>query len=116
MSKEPKVIDLTPYVLPGDEDDDSDSAMWRTYKNYLKVKKASRADANIALMPKLAEKGKLVRYSEYHYAFQATGSDEVIDLWPTANKWRSRNRQTTKFGGVASLLRYLERKGNSNGK
>ena len=106
-----KVIDLTPYVLPGDIGDDSDAAMWRTYKNYLKVKKASTAEANIALLPKLAKKGTLVRHSEYHYAFQATGSSEVIDLWPTGNKWRSRNRRTTKFGGVASLLRYLEKKG-----
>lgn len=111
-----KVIDLAPYCDPSDKDDDSDAALWRAYKNYKKQRKASLEECNRALMPKLETYGTLTSYTIYHYAFWPKDIEEVIDLWPSSGKWRVRNRGTTHGGGVASLIRYLEKKAKTNGK
>lgn len=94
--------------MSAQSDDDSDSAMWASYKA---MKQAKRADNRSQSADVLTREG--IRYTSHNGGAHliVEGVNGYIDFWPGPGRWTTRDG--IKGFGVRKLVNHIKAKGGT---
>lgn len=85
------------------QDDDSDSAMWRSYREASQQKRANNREQSAEY---LRQHGIPFTTNNYGAHLIVEGHTCFIDFWPGTGKWHSRDG--TKGFGVRNLVNHIK--------